>query len=421
MTARVVARRVLERVDKGAWATPSLDGELARAQLDDRDRRLATELVYGVLRHQIRIDHALSAHAALERTPVRIKIALRVAAYQILFLRVPGYAAVDDAVSAARKIGGAKLAGFANAVLRKLVANGEPPLPDGLAGIAIAASLPTWIVDELAATVPSDELAAAATALSATPRLAGRVNRRRADRATVIERLTAEGARAEPIDDATTPDAFFVDGLGDPATSPSFTAGLWTVQDPGAQAVVRLAAPEPGMRVLDACAGVGGKSTYLAELADGLVIDAADLSATKLELLAATARRLGDADAIHPIVCDLTARTAPLAAAYDLIVLDAPCTGLGVLRRHPEAKYRLSPADVERMAQVQRSLVDALVSRLAPGGTLVYAVCSFTRREAEYPLAGVTTLAIDDVRRTWPHTTGADAFFAARLIQRCAI
>jgi 16S rRNA (cytosine967-C5)-methyltransferase len=419
MTARDVARRVLDRVDKGAWATPALDGELARARLDDRDRRLATELVYGVLRHQIRLDHALAAHADLSRTPPRVKLALRLAAYQILFLRVPGYAAVDDAVAAARKTG-PKLGGFANAVLRKLIASGEPAFPAGRAGLAIEHSLPGWILDELAAVVPADELAAAAAALSATPRLAGRANRRRVDRAGAIERLVAEGARAEPVDDPALPDAFWVDGLGDPAASPSFRAGLWTVQDPGAQAVVRLAAPQPGMRVLDACAGVGGKSTYLAELADSIVIDAADSSPTKLALLAETAKRLGHAN-INAITADLLDRSAPLAPIYDLIVLDAPCTGLGVLRRHPEAKYRLVPADVERMAALQRDLVNALVPRLAPGGTLVYAVCSFTRRESELPLAGLDTLAIDDVRRTWPHTIGADAFFAARLIQRCAI
>jgi 16S rRNA (cytosine967-C5)-methyltransferase len=296
---------------------------------------------------------------------------------------------------------------------------GERPFPPGRAGLAIEHSLPSWILDELAAAVPEDELAAAAAALSATPRLAGRANRRRADRAAVIDRLAAEGARAEPVADPALPDAFWVEGLGDPSASPSFRAGLWTVQDPGAQAVVRLAAPTAGMRVLDACAGVGGKSTYLAELAD-VAVDAADTSATKLALLAESAKRLGHSN-IHTITCDLLDPSAPLAATYDLIVLDAPCTGLGVLRRHPEAKYRLAPPDVDRMAALQRGLVAALVPRLASGGVMVYAVCSFTRREAEVPLSGQHTLAIEDVRRTWPHRDGADAFFAARLIQRCAI
>src|SRR5262249_26549581 len=152
-----VARRVLERVERGgAWATPALDGELARSGLEDRDRRLAAELVYGVLRNRARIDRAIAAHADLARTPPRVVIALRVAAYQLLFLaRVPSYAAVDDAVRAARAVAGARLAGFCNAVLRKLAAGSEPALPDEpRARIAAEHSLPAWIADELAAVAP---------------------------------------------------------------------------------------------------------------------------------------------------------------------------------------------------------------------------------------------------------------------------
>jgi 16S rRNA (cytosine967-C5)-methyltransferase len=404
MTARDVARRVLDRVEKGAWATPALDGELSRAGLDDRDRRLATELVYGVLRHQLRLDHALSLHADLSRTQPRILHTLRIAAYQLLFLRIPAHAAVDDAVTAARTLAGPKVGGFVNAVLRKLTL---PPPPN----LSIEHSLPPWILDELAVAIP-DELAAAAAGLSSTPRLAGRANRRRIDRATLLARLAAEGATATPV--PALPDAFFVEDLGDPSASPSFRAGLWTIQDTGAQQVVLLADPRPGMRVLDACAGVGGKSTYLAELAD-VTIDAADLSPTKLALLTETARRLG-----HPppttIVTDLR-RPAGLGT-YDLILLDAPCTGLGVLRRHPEAKYRLKPADVTRMGALQKELLTALLPHLAPGGVLVYAVCSFTRVESEAYTS--LPLELDSTLRTWPHHTGADAFFAARLINRCA-
>ena len=128
MNARELARRVLERIERDrAWATPALDGELARANLEDRDRRLASELVYGVLRHRTRLDRSFAAFADLKQTPLRVVIALRVAAYQLLFLdRVPAYAAVDDAVAAARASGGPKMAGFANAVLRKLGPGKEP-------------------------------------------------------------------------------------------------------------------------------------------------------------------------------------------------------------------------------------------------------------------------------------------------------
>ena len=417
MTARELARRVLDRVDKGgAWATPTLDGELARAGLDERDRRLASELVYGVLRHRGRIDRALSAHADLGRSPPRVRTALRVAAYQLLFLdRVPPYAAVDDAVSAARELGGAKLAGFANAVLRKVHNQREPALPaGGRERIEIEHSLPRWIVDELAAVVGDDELAARAAAFAQQPPLVARVNRLRTTREALIEHLAAAGVSARPVAEA--PQALVLEGLGDPARSPSFLAGLWTVQDTGAQVVGHVASPVAGQSILDACAGVGGKSTHLAELAgDAASIDAADRSPTKLGLLEETARRLGLAS-IRTHACDLTDPAAPLADSYDLIVLDAPCSGLGVLRRHPDAKWRLQPPDVPRLAGVQAQLLDAVVPRLAKGGVLVYSVCTFTRAEGPQQVAALAArsgLRVVAEHRTWP--PDADAFYVARL------
>ena len=434
-TARDVARRVLDRVERGgAWATPALDGELSRAGLDDRERRLAAELVYGVLRNRARIDRALGAHADLARTPPRVVTALRVAAYQLLFLdRVPSYAAVDDAVRAARGVAGPRLAGFCNAVLRKLAAAGEPALPDdprdatrggvnrpALPGergrespLWIEHSLPGWIADELAAAAP-DRLGEFAAAFARPAPLVARANRRRTTRDALIAELAAAGATTRPIEGAAM--AIAVEGLGDPARSASFRAGRWTVQDTGAQRVGAVAAPGAGQRILDACAGVGGKSTHLAELADDAApIDAADQLPAKLELARDTAARLGLAS-IRPVVCDLLDPAAPLAAAYDLIVLDAPCSGLGVLRRHPDAKWRLVPADVPRLAGLQRRLLDTVVPRLAPGGALVYSVCTFTRAEGPDQVAALverTGLRLVEEHRTWP--PDADAFYIARL------
>jgi 16S rRNA (cytosine967-C5)-methyltransferase len=417
LTPREVARRVLDRVAKGgAWATLTLDGELARSGLDERDRRLASELVYGVLRQRARLDRALGAHADLKRTPPKVVTALRLAAYQVLFLdRVPSYAAIDDAVTAARGAGGAKLAGFTNAVLRKLAAAGEPPLPtEPRARLEVEHSLPAWIADELVAAAPADQLAALAAAFAQPAPLVGRANATRTTRDALIATLTAAGATAAPLDAA--PMAIGLDGLGDPSKAPSFQAGLWTVQDTGAQLVGLAAAPRPGQRILDACAGVGGKSTHLAELSnDAASIDAADLSSTKLALAERTAARLG-LRSIMRKACDLLDPAAPLAAAYDLIVLDAPCSGLGVLRRHPDAKWRLKPDDVPRLAALQRQLLDAVVPRLAPGGALVYSVCTFTRGEGPDQVAALaarTGLRIVSEHRTWP--PDADAFYLARL------
>ncbi|MCW5801951.1 MAG: 16S rRNA (cytosine(967)-C(5))-methyltransferase RsmB [Deltaproteobacteria bacterium] len=421
LTAREVARRVLDRVEsKAAWATLALDGELGRSGLDERDRRLASELVYGVLRNRSRIDRALAAHADLGRSPPKVRTALRVAAYQLLFLdRVPPYAAVDDAVAAARAVGGTKLGGFANAVLRKVARDREPALPpEGTrARLEAEHSLPTWIADELAAALADTpaELPRVAAALGEPPPLIARANRLRTTRAALIEHLTVAGITATPVGEDPSMALRLAD-LGDPSRSPSFAAGSWTVQDAGAQRVALVAAPRPGMRILDACSGVGGKATHLAELAGGTAeIDAADQSKTKLALLAETAQRLGIAG-IRTLACDLLDPAAPLAPAYDLIVLDAPCSGLGVLRRHPDAKWRLTPDAVPRLASLQRQLLAALVPRLAPAGALVYAVCTFTRAEGPDQVAQLvarTGLRLVHEERTWP--PDADAFYVARL------
>ncbi len=416
ISAREVARRVLDRIDKDdAWATPTLDGELARTNLDDRDRRLASELVYGVLRHRTRLDRALSAHANLKKTQAKVVTALRVAAYQMLFLdRVPSHAAVNEAVEAARAVGGPKVGGFANAVLRNISRTGEPALPDG--DLELSASLPRWILDELAATA-GDQLPSIAAAFADSAPLIARANLRRTTREALIAELAEAGVTATPVEGA--PMALRLEGLGDPARNAAFTAGRWTVQDLGAQQVAIAAAPKPGQRILDACAGVGGKSTHLAELTDDQgTIDAADLSSTKLGLCAETAARLG-LTSIHRHTCDLLDPGAPLAAAYDLIVLDAPCSGLGVLRRHPDAKWRLKPADVPRLADLQRMLLDAVVPRLAPGGTLIYSVCTFTRAEGPAQIAALvarTGLTLVEEHRTWP--PDADGFYLARLERR---
>jgi len=392
--------------------------------------------VYGVLRNRSRIDRALAAHAELKRTPPRVVTALRVAAYQLLFLdRVPSYAAVDDAVRAARAAGGPKLAGFCNAVLRKLGAAGEPALPaGGRERIEVEHSLPRWIADELAAStgggqeVPAsagggreapagsadDRLGELAAALAQPAALVARGNRLRVTREELIEQLRREGVTATPVGVA--PMALALDGAGDPGRSATFGAGLWTVQDAGAQLVSLVAAPRPGQRILDACAGVGGKSTHLAELSgDGAAIDAADQSQTKLELAAGTARRLG-IQRVEPRLGDLLDPAAPLAPSYELIVLDAPCSGLGVLRRHPDAKWRVKPADVPRLAELQRRLLDAVVARLAPGGALIYSVCTFTLAEGPAQVTALverTGLRLVEEHRTWPPE--ADAFYIARL------
>jgi len=427
-TARDLARRVLQRVEEGAYTTLALAGELGRARLSDQDRALATELAYGVLKRRARLDWALAAYAprGLDGLDARVRDALRVGAYQILFLRVPSHAAVDDAVEAVKRVRGAKLAGFVNALLRRLARDGEPRPPDAArdlaAHLAVLESAPRWLVEFALDKFEHGEAMAFLASLNQPAPVWLRANRRRATPEEVAARLHAERPAARVTVAPDNPGAVRVDGGGDPATTAVFAEGLATVQDLGAQRVARLLDPPPGARLLDACSGVGGKATHLIELAgEGARVDAADVSTRKLDLAADTARRLGHAAQLRTVACDLTDARAPLEASYDAVLLDAPCSGLGVLRRHPEAKWRPRP-DLAALAATQARLLDALAPRVRPGGALVYAVCTFTDEEGPSQIARFLAAHPDFVAetelRTWPHRDDADAFFAARLRRR---
>ncbi len=419
MNARDVARRVLRRVDEGAYATLALAGELGRAKsLPPADRALATELTYGVLKQRRRIDHALAAYAprGIDKLDARVLDALRIGAYQILFLRVPAHAAVDDAVETIKSSRSQKLANFANGLLRALARSGEP----ATTSLGVRCSAPDWLVDDAVARFGRDEAEQFLSSLNAPAPLWLRANTLRATRDEAMRAVAAERPQATLTPSPTVPEAFRVDGAGDVAQLAAFAGGLVTAQDVAAQMIARLVDPRAGERLLDACAGVGGKSTHLAALTgDAAPIDSADVSARKLELAADLAHRLG-VRSLTPITADLTDPRAPLAAAYDRVLLDAPCSGLGVLRRHPEAKWRRTPADVASVASLQARLLDALAPRVRPGGTLVYSVCTFTDEEGPAQmarfLAAHPAFTVDgDPLRTWPHRDDADGFFAVRL------
>jgi 16S rRNA (cytosine967-C5)-methyltransferase len=446
VTARSLARAVLERVEVGgAYANRALSAALERAPaLATEDRALATELVYGVLRRRGRIDRALQAFATsgLDRLDPRARVALRVGAYQILFLdRIPAYAAVDDAVDACKQIAGRGVAGFANALLRRLAREGEPPLPDAAvdpAGHMVAAGgLPRWLADLLLAERPAVEALAFAASIADAAPVTLRANTGRVTRDELAARLATERAAAALTPSAIAPDALDARHLDAPATTQAWRDGLFAITDAGAQVVVELCGAAAGEQILDACAGVGGKTAHLLALAgDRARVDALDVAGDKLETARATLQRLGLTGATLA-VADLTKPLADPTPRYHRILLDAPCSGLGVLRRHPEALVRRVPADLEMLAAQQLRMLTAVAPALLPGGVLVYAVCTFERRECEDVVAAFLRahpdFAIEGAAaaggsvpwdrltdaagavRTWPHRDAADGFFAVRL------
>ncbi len=439
ITSREVARRVLSRVAEGSYSTLALGGELGRSSLSAVDRAFVTELVYGTIKHRLRLDRALASGAprGLRRLDERVLDALRMAAYQVLFLRVPAHAAVDDCVGALRRLRGDRLGGFANALLRRMAERGEPPLPsegDLRLRLEIEFSAPRWLVDHALEHFGEDEAREFLSAVNRPPPLWLRTNRLRTDRESLRARLAGERPHAEIGTSLLAPEAIALRQAGDITRLGSFGEGWCTVQDLAAQLVARLAAPQPDERLLDACAGVGGKATHLAELAGGrALIDAADRSETKLALAQDSAHRLGVT--IRTIACDLTdSGIADLAPTYDCVLLDAPCSGLGVLRRHPEGKWRHSPERIVELSGLQARLLAALAPRVRRGGRLVYSVCTYTEKEGPAQIAALLAdgefhievatsiptevLAPDGSLRTWPHRHDADAFYAVRLRKR---
>ena len=423
LTSRDVARRVLARVqEEGAFASLALAGELSRAGLSDKDRALATELVYGVLRRRSRLDRAIAHYASrgLAKLDSRALDAIRVGAYQILFLRVPAHAAAFEAVEAVKRTRGAKLAAFANAVLRKIAEIGEPPPPDDpVERLLVQESCPHWIFDEYARLCGPEE----ATALVRSQSMPAPAGVRVSARTTVEEvagRIRSERPGCELVLSQLVSRGLLVRGGGALHETRAYLEGLFTLQDPGAQLVAEMLGAAPGEKILDACAGVGGKSTHLAELGGGRAhIDAVDQSEQKLSLLSEHALRLG-VGTIQPHVLDLREPLPPGLGPYDRALLDAPCSGLGTLRRHPEIKWQREANDVKALAELQADLLENVAERVRPGGQLVYSVCTLTVDEGPEQLAAFLEVHDDweiegKPRITLPERDGADGFYIARL------
>jgi 16S rRNA (cytosine967-C5)-methyltransferase len=436
-TARAVALRVLERVEaETAFADLALDAELERHALAPRDRALATELVYGTLRWQRYLDWILQPHSRrrLDRLDVRVRAGLRLAAYQIAFLeRVPAFAAVSDAVTLAR--GKPGVAEFVNAVLRSFARRGprerEPAPPaDPLEALALRGSFPTWLAARWVERYGLDETRTLMAAMNARPPLTLRANTLRTTREALGERLRRE----EDVESAPTayaPDGLHVEHAGGPAGWRAFAEGEFTVQDEASMLIGHLLGPAPGGVAADVCAAPGTKTTHLAQLMGnaGRVL-AFDPQPARLGLVAQAATRLGVG-----IVTAVAGPVETLAPGYgdacDAVLVDAPCSNLGVLRRNPEVKWRRRPADVPAAAARQRAILDAAATMVRAGGRLVYATCSlepeenddvvaaFLRARADFaldpPAAFPIPLGADGFLRCLPHRHGGDGFTAARL------
>ncbi len=395
--ARAVALVVLERVRRGdQFVNDSLDLELRRAALSSLDRALATELCYGVLRRRGTIDYYLdqvSARPTGRIDPPLLDV-LRLGAYQLLFLdRIPEHAAVSEAVAAARRLGEGQ-ASFTNAVLRGLLRRrSELRLPsretDPVRFLAAAGSHPTWLVERWVSRYGLEEAEALCRADNEPAPLSLRANTLKASGKQVSEVLGAAGIRVRS--GSLAPEALVVEGqakgVGDGKSAggveswPGFAEGLFYVQDESSMMVARALSPEPGMRVIDACAAPGGKTTHLAQLMrDQGTVVANDVSERKLALISENLARLG-VRSVQTVLGDASALAGRFAGWADAVLVDAPCSALGVAGRRPDVRWRVKPEDLAGLAAEQARILGSMAACVKPGGVMVYSVCSLEPEE----------------------------------------
>src|SRR5215470_9869346 len=371
-TARGVALEVLHRVDADrAWSGAALRAALNRAELAPADEAFATELVYGTLRHRAEVDWALAQtlHRRLDSLPPRIREVLRLGAYQLAFLtRVPARAACDETVELARRVGHPGTVSLVNAVMRRLAASPPAwPEPAGAAdAIAVRWSHPEWLVARWLARFGPDETGALCAANNETPLSWVRLNTLRGTTQELDERLSALGIETQTSERL--PEARQIAAGAPDARAAAYAGGLVTPQDEGSMLVARLVAPRPGETVIDACAAPGGKATHLAALMEnrGRVL-ACDLLPRKLETVSRQCARLG-VTCVETRVLDAAhlGEVAPQAA--DCVLVDAPCSGLGVLRRRPEIRWRIRPEDLTAIAAGQSRVLAGAAAAVRPGG-----------------------------------------------------
>lgn len=425
VTSRSVALEAVRRVvEEDGYSNLVIPAALGRSGLDQRDRGFAAELAYGTIRHLRSLDWAIErrANRPVARMSPGARDLLRLGAYQLLYARTPAHAAVGETV----ELAGPREKGFVNAVLRKL-ASDPPPWPTGDADrdLAVRTGMDPWAIGELRRVLPDpQETEPAAEAFAERGGLSLRVNRCVTTLEDLVEALRAAGL--EPRPSAIQPDCLLVDG-GDPVRLPGWHEGWFAVQDQASAFVVDALEVRPGDRVLDACAGPGGKAAHLACLVGeaGRVV-AADLHPHRAALVRTGSARLG----LHPLVLAQDATAPALRGSFDRVLVDAPCSGMGSARRRPELLWRPRKDDLSRLARLQVAITSAAADLLAPGGRLVYSVCTFPRAETEAACDAIVRHRPDLVPapvqgpegpaervRLWPHRHGTDGMFVAAFVK----
>ena len=447
ITARELALKVLMAVlEEGAYANLALNKVLEKYRPAKLDRAFATELAYGSLKALGTLDWVLAQFVKrpLDDQPPAIRNILRISAYQLLYMpRVPPRAVCYEGTELSKKYGHAGIVKFVNGVLRNLARSGSkieyPALEQKpVEHISLCYWHPAWLVERWLAEYGLEETLEFCRANNAPAPNTVRTNTLKIDRDALARLLEEEGLSVEKA--AFAPEGLHISGYHSLGSLPSFKKGLFTAQDESSMLASRALSPVPGAFVVDACSAPGGKTTHLAELMEnrGRIV-AADIYRHKLALVEENCARLG-ITIVEPVEEDARNLGKVYAGRADFVLVDAPCSGLGVLRRRPDARWRKKPGQIAELVDLQAEILESASRCLKPGGVMVYCTCTVTREEnleqVKNFLAGHSEFVFDslvpflpsslDAKNTlgggyvqlYPHVQGTDGFFIARLLKK---
>ena len=400
--------------------------------LEAKDKGFANELIYGTIKWRLRLDYVLDQFS---KTPVKkmkpfVRQLMRMSVYQILFLdKVPASAAINEAVKIMHKRKMSNLSGFVNGVLRNIDRNkSEITYPN----LSVYYSIPEWIITRWMKYYGEMETKAICESLSQRARVCIRINTLKTTKDKVKALLSEEGITV--LEEGFLPESLYIHAPNGIHHSPSFKAGLWTVQDESAMLVGHVLGPEKGDEILDVCSAPGGKTVHLAELMqnEGHIIGA-DVHEHKIELIEKNAKRLG-ASIVEGKLQDGMLINEDWKEKFDKILLDAPCSGLGIIKRKPDIRYAKDETAIRDINNIQRKLLKNAINYLKKDGILVYSTCTLTQEEnqnmVEYALSlGLQLDAIpydmpaclkpyikdNAYIEILPHVTDTDGFFMARF------
>ena len=408
--ARLAAFKILKQVETGAFSSVLLAAE--EPHLIPADRALCHELVLGVLRWQLRLDKILEhfSKRSVESLDQGVRIALRLGLYQLRYLtRIPASAAVNESVSLVRAARLSSATAFVNAVLRRAIREAEydpaAEVSDPLERIAIETSHPVWLIDRWVQSFGVDHAESFANANNVMPQTAFRVVANRAKQSEVLLKLNT--AESSQIVDG----AWRISG-GTLQLRELSAAGEIYLQDEASQLVAQELEVKSGERVLDLCAAPGGKTTLMADRsADSAFIIAADRSPTRLATVVNT-MQLHELKSINPVLLDAIEPLPFAKGSFDKVLVDAPCSGTGTLRRNPEIRWRLTPVDIVKLAEQQKQILERALEMVKTGGRLIYSTCSVEPEENEDVIEEVDErFQLVKTTRTWPQRDGCDGFF----------